>query len=44
MKQDKHMNIDAMLRDLPATADKAFEGLEATPFLKARIDRAVNEQ
>ena len=44
MKQAKHMNIDAMLRDLPATADKAFEGLEATPFLKARIDRAVNEQ
>lgn len=44
MKQDKHMDVDAMLRDLPATAGKVFEGLEATPFLKARIDRAVNEQ
>ena len=44
MKQDKHMDIDAMLRDLPAAADKAFAGLEATPFLKARIDRAINEQ
>ena len=44
MKQDKHIDIDDMLRSLPETADKAFEGLEATPFLKARIDRAVHEQ
>ena len=44
MKQDRHLDIDAMLRDLPAAADKAFDGLEATPFLKARIDRAVNEK
>lgn len=44
MKQEKPMDIDAMLRDLPATANKTFEGLEATPFLKARIDRAVNEK
>lgn len=44
MKQDNHMDIDAMLRELPATADQALKNLEATPFLKARIDRAVNEQ
>lgn len=44
MKQNKQIDIDGMLRSLPQTADKAFEGLEATPFLKARIDRAVNEQ
>ena len=44
MKQDKHIDVDAMLRELPATADKALDGLYATPFLKARIDRAVNEK
>nr|MBR4279528.1 hypothetical protein [Clostridia bacterium] len=44
MKQDKHIDIEAMLRDLPSTADKAMNDLEATPFLKARIDRAVNEK
>ena len=44
MKQDKHMSIEAMLQELPQTADHAMGGLEATPFLKARIDRAVNEQ
>lgn len=44
MKQEKHIDMDAMLRDLPEAADKAFGGLEATPFLKARIDRAVNEK
>lgn len=44
MKQDKQIDVEAMLRELPAAADNAFSGLEATPFLKARIDRAVNEQ
>ena len=44
MKQNKHMDVDAMLRDLPEITDKAMGGLEATPFLKARIDRAVNEK
>ncbi len=44
MKQDKHIDIEAMLRELPETADKAMGGLEATPFLKARINRAANEQ
>ena len=44
MKQEKHMDIDALLRELPATADQAMDDLEATPFLKARIDRAVNEK
>ena len=44
MKQDKHIDIDAMLRELPRTADQAMNQLEATPFLKARIDRAVNEK
>ena len=44
MKQEKHIDIDAMLHELPATADKAMGGLEATPFLKARINRAANEQ
>ena len=44
MKQDKHMDIDALLRELPATAGQVMDGLEATPFLKARIDRAVNEK
>ena len=44
MKQEKHMDIEGMLRDLPKEADQAFGGLEATPFLKARIDRAVNEK
>lgn len=41
MKQEKHIDIDAMLNDLPSTANKAMDGLYATPFLKARIDRAV---
>lgn len=44
MKQEKHIDIDAMLRDLPKDADKALNGLQATPFLKARIDRAVAEK
>lgn len=43
MKQDKHIDIDTMLRDLPQDANKALDGLTATPFLKARIDRAVEE-
>ena len=44
MKQDQHIDVDAMLRELPATADKALNNLQATPFLKARIDRAVAEK
>ncbi len=44
MKQEKHIDIDAMLRDLPASANNAMDGLQATPFLKARIDRAVEEK
>lgn len=44
MNQKKHMDIDAMLRELPKNADKALNGLQATPFLKARIDRAVEEK
>ena len=44
MTQKKPIDMDAMLRNLPQEADKALGGLEATPFLKARIDRAVNEQ
>ena len=43
MKQEKHIDIDAMLRQLPETAEQALGGLEATPFLKARISRAANE-
>ena len=44
MKQEKHIDLDAMLRNLPQDADKALNGLQATPFLKARIDRAVAEK
>ncbi len=44
MKQEKHIDIDAMLRNLPQEANKAMNGLYATPFLKARIDRAVEEK
>lgn len=44
MNQKKHTDIDAMLRDLPQDANKALDGLYATPFLKARIDRAVEEK
>ena len=44
MKQEKHMDMDALLRELPMTANQAMKDLEATPFLKARIDRAVNEK
>ena len=44
MKQDQHIDIDAMLRNLPQEADKAMDGLYATPFLKARIDRAVEDK
>ncbi len=44
MKKDQHIDIDAMLRKLPEDADKALDGLYATPFLKARIDRAVEEK
>ncbi len=43
MKQEKHIDIEAMLKNLPDTADKALDGLYATPFLKARIIRAVEE-
>lgn len=44
MKQEKHIDVEAMLKDLPQTANKAMDGLQATPFLKARIDRAVEEK
>ena len=44
MKQTKHIDLDAMLHDLPKTADAAMSGLEATPFLKTRINRAVQEK
>ncbi len=44
MKKDQRLDIDAMLRTLSEEADKAFDGLTATPFLKARIGRAVNEK
>ena len=44
MKQEKHIDLDAMLRELPETANNAMAGLEATPFLKARINRAVQEK
>ncbi len=44
MKQEKHIDLDAMLRVLPQDANKAMDGLYATPFLKARIDRAVEEK
>lgn len=44
MKQEKHVDIDAMLHNLPQEANKAMDGLYATPFLKARIDRAVEEK
>ena len=43
MKQEKHIDIEAMLKRLPQEANKAMDGLQATPFLKARIDRAVAE-
>lgn len=44
MKQNRHIDIDAMLRNLPQEADNAMSGLEATPFLKARINRAAAQQ
>lgn len=44
MKQEKHIDVEAMLRELPQEANKAMDGLYATPFLKARIDRAVEEK
>lgn len=44
MKQEKHIDVEAMLRELPDTANKAMDDLYATPFLKARIDRAVEEK
>ena len=44
MKQDNHMDLDAILRDLPAVANEAMKDLQATPFLKARIDRAISEK
>lgn len=43
MKQHQHTDVDAMLRSLPSDAEQALGGLTATPFLKARIDRAVQE-
>lgn len=44
MKNDRHVDIDAMLHQLPQDANKALKGLEATTFLKARIDRAAAQQ
>lgn len=44
MKQNRKMDIDAMLRQLPATVQEEMDAVQATPFLKARIDRAVNEK
>jgi len=44
MKQENHMDVEAMLQDLPAAANEAMKDLQATPFLKARIDRAVYEK
>ncbi len=44
MSKHQHTDIDALLRQLPQEADQALSGLNATPFLKARIDRAVQEQ
>lgn len=43
MKQNRKMDIDNMLRELPATVQAEMDAVQATPFLKARIDRAVNE-
>ena len=42
--QHRSVDIEAMLRTLPQEADKALGGLTATPFMKAKIDRAVQEQ
>ncbi len=38
----KNVNVDAMLRDLPASADKAMGGLTATPYMWAKIERAAS--
>lgn len=40
-KQTQHADVDALLRELPQQADAALGGLNATPFLKAKIDRAA---
>lgn len=40
----KNIDLEAMLRTLPQEADRAMGGLEATPFMKAKIDRAVTEK
>lgn len=37
-------NFEAMLQNLPEAADAAMGGLTATPFMKAKIDRAVAEK
>lgn len=46
MKQTdtRHPDMDQLLRDLPRQADSALGGLYATPFLKAKIDRAAKEK
>ncbi len=44
MKQENPTNIDKALHDLPQQADAALGGLYATPFLKAKIDRAAAEK
>lgn len=44
MKQENPTNIEKALHDLPQQADAALGGLYATPFLKAKIDRAAAEK
>lgn len=46
MKQTdtRRPDMDQLLRDLPRQADSALGGLNATPFLKAKIDRAAHEK
>lgn len=44
MKQGQHPDMDQLLRNLPQQADTALGGLYATPFLKAKIDRAAAEK
>ncbi len=40
---NKAMDMEMLLRKLPEAADAAMGGLTATPFMKAKIDRAVAE-
>ena len=44
MNQNKQIDLEAILRTLLQEADRAMGGLEATPFMKAKIDRAVAEK